>query len=701
MHCLFCYNCYFFSFRPNKVGDLSEQMFALLCHKVGTSDVVAIRREIKDIREIVERLLHDNNDVIYMHMVSGSMREGFRLDGSDLDMMSWPVNHRTIWNMSQSEHYSTTNKTLILSDSSESPPGFALLELLKPTTDKNIKSAGITLNDNIYISSSLYRRRTCSQIFPNSTEHGPCGSGKVFGIDYDIAQSFACDCWPPSAYQWMDRCESCLDFRVVYDIVRNGCHFVPIGNSLSNYVNEEWRISFSLAEQKMVYSMNHCQFLTYGLLKIFLKKVINQQKMKTDNLLCSYHIKTVILWAIQQNTTMHICPQNLLEFFWICFKLLIKWVYEGVCPNFFIPQNNLFMSKIHGSAQRNLFLRLHSLYERGLACLLESRYFWPYFSCMQYNRRISTFTVGIELKTEVDYLEEIFYEMHRIDSRFPKDLRYCIKFLQTVERFFRSHLTPHQVLVLQKFTANIIQRTVFIINNRFKCPNKQRYIADRMSCHMLKVAVKYGCISDIVYIAIYYYKTSRYQKALSIIQNTKDKIRHYLLYERYGKQSAYLGEEGKPSIPSKMKQTIAENIELYNNILYIPELTLEQQASGQSRWPMLHIPLFVMIDFIEFLCYKHIYAPCAQRALWGLHELVQGDPGLYLCDLYKDISWEILGICHQIAGNLQPALYSFNMSLIQNSSNRIQNATNMRIRNILGRAPHLSMYNDQTRRNSL
>ena len=591
--------------------------------------------------------------------------------------------------MSQSEHYSTTNKTLILSDSSGSLPGFALLELLKPTTDKNIQSAGITLNDKIYISSSLYRRRTCSQIFPNSTEHGPCGSGKVFGIDYDIAQSFACDFWPPSAYQWMNRRESCLDFRVVYDIVRNGCHFVPIGNSLSNYVNEEWRISFSLAEQKIVYSMNHCQFLTYGLLKIFLKEVINGLKMKNDILLCSYHIKTVIFWAIQQNTTLHMCPQNLLEFFWICFKLLIKWVYEGVCPNFFIPQNNLFLSKVHGSAQRNLFLQLHGLYERGLACLVESRFFWPYFSCMQYNSCLSIFTVGIELKTEVDYLEEIFYEMHRIDSRFPKDLKYCIKFLQTVELFCRSYLSPHQVLVLHKFTANILQRTVFIINNKYTGPNKQRYIADKMSCHMLKLAVEFGCISDIVYIAMHYYKVFRYQKALSIIQKTKDKITQYLLYE-YKIQTPYLEEEEEPSIHFKMKQTIAENIELYNNILYIPELKLEQEASAQSRWPVLHIPVFVMILFIEFLCYRHTDAACAQRILWELHKLVLCDQGLYICDLYKDISLEILGICHQIAGNLEPALCSFNMSLRQDSSNRIQNATNMRIRNIIGRAPHLS-----------
>lgn len=105
---------------------------------------------------------------------------------------------------------------------------------------------------------------------------------------------------------------------------------------------------------------------------------------------------------------------------------------------------------------------------------------------------------------------------------------------------------------------------------------------------------------------------------------------------------------------------------------------------------MLHIPSFVMILFIEFLCYRHIDTACAQRILFELHKFVLCDQGLYLCDLYKDISWEILGICHQIAGNLEPALCSFSMSLRQDSSNRIQNATNMRIRNIIGRAPHLS-----------
>ena len=126
---------------------------------------------------------------------------------------------------------------------------------------------------------------------------------------------------------------------------------VPVGNplGLQGYKNEEWRISFSLTEQKLVYTMNHCQFLVYGLLKIFLKEVIDNLSEETNKLLCSYHMKTVVFCVIQGNPIPFWCPQNFLVWFWSCFKLLIKWVYEGGCPNFF------YSSKQHVSIKGSWF----------------------------------------------------------------------------------------------------------------------------------------------------------------------------------------------------------------------------------------------------------------------------------------------------------------------------------------------------------
>ncbi|KAK3103486.1 hypothetical protein FSP39_019584 [Pinctada imbricata] len=45
----------------------------------------------------------------------------------------------------------------------------------------------------------------------------------------------------------------------------------------------EWRMSFSLAEKRLVRFMNHTQFLTYGLLKLFLKEVMLRRMMKPED----------------------------------------------------------------------------------------------------------------------------------------------------------------------------------------------------------------------------------------------------------------------------------------------------------------------------------------------------------------------------------------------------------------------------------
>ncbi|XP_065936919.1 uncharacterized protein [Magallana gigas] len=118
---------------------MSESVFVGMCEIVGTSQQVAIRRETEDTMEMVDRRLTPSDGRI--RMVSGSYTEGFRLIGSDIDWMFWPNNHRVIMDKSQSEYYNTANTILILSDSSESPPGFTLLQLMTPTTYREVQSA--------------------------------------------------------------------------------------------------------------------------------------------------------------------------------------------------------------------------------------------------------------------------------------------------------------------------------------------------------------------------------------------------------------------------------------------------------------------------------------------------------------------------------------------------------------------------------
>ncbi|XP_062616432.1 uncharacterized protein LOC134278116 isoform X2 [Saccostrea cucullata] len=111
------------------IQHISESVFVGLCRQVGTSKLVAMRRDMADIWDKVKNQVTSEDNCT---MLSGSQREGFRLETSDVDFMNWPNNHRVIWELSQSQYYNTHRQTLILCDPSDSPPGFTLLYLLSP-----------------------------------------------------------------------------------------------------------------------------------------------------------------------------------------------------------------------------------------------------------------------------------------------------------------------------------------------------------------------------------------------------------------------------------------------------------------------------------------------------------------------------------------------------------------------------------------
>nr|XP_022333840.1 uncharacterized protein LOC111130871 isoform X1 [Crassostrea virginica] len=676
------------------IQNMSESVYAGLCLKIGTTQQVTFRRDIADITELLRNKYFDYGQKRIME--SGSRREGFRLEGSDVDIMMWLPNHKVIWDDEQSDRYNPNTQALILCHSSMSPPGFTLLVVPLEAANETVLSSCVRINEVLVISSAKYREKTCTLLRPGSKVHGPCSSGRERSLEYDIASCFASDFWPPSASSWIDRCHSWPPPRVVDDIVRNGCHFVAIGHKLGKHVDNEWRISFSQAEQKLVYAMNHTQFLTYGLLKLFLKE-FNNGLREEEKILCSYHMKTAVFWAIQQNTIDRWCPQNLLQGFWLCFKLLLKWVYEGVCPNFFIPENNMFLNNVYGEAQRNLFTRLYGLYEMGIAFLLQSPFIRSYIMDVLCNLRLSFCTDECALISEAKLDVELFQEILYNDFLSSKDLDSCIKHIRIVEQLIGEDpsLTDYQCLMLQKHTVSVLQSAAFILQNMRTddCVNKEVYIADKASCNMLKLAAKFGFVSDLLYIAMYLYKTFRYEKALSVIEMMKVKLAQpCLMYGYHVDPERYTAAVGGQSWSNKMRNVVAYDIELANDINYIDELLLEQVCSYLQRVSILEVPPIIILHMLEFLCCRHVEPVRAEKALNDLQDLVHHDPGV-LVDIYsRDISWEILGICQQITGNHQAALYCYEQSQQQYPYSKILNATEIRIQDVKETQPASFLY---------
>ena len=209
------------------------------------------------------------------------------------------------------------------------------------------------------------------------------------------------------------------------------------------------------------------------------------------------------------------------------------------------------------------------------------------------------------------------------------------------------------------------------------------YIAGKRSCYMLKLAAKFCYVSDLLYIAMYFHKTFRHREALSVIEMTKVKLAQPgLMYRRHVDPERYTEAVGGRSWSYKMRHAVAYNIKLKNDICYINELTPEQQSSSLNHGYFLIIPPYILLHMLEFLCCRHVDPMRAQAALDDLQVLVHHDQGVLVDVVLRDISWEILGICQQMTGNHQAALYSYRQSLNQKPWNKIQTATRQRIQDL-------------------
>ncbi|XP_062619057.1 uncharacterized protein LOC134280633 [Saccostrea cucullata] len=506
---------------------LSEVLYVGLCGKIGTPTEVAIRRDVMDMEEMIRKPVQMYIGCRYID--SGSYREGFRFDPSDRDTMFWIHSHKMISKLSQSSIYKASKHTIILMEETDTPPGFVRLQLLTQPKDTMIKSALVSLNGTHYLSNLFWKEKYLREFkenkgYQNIDGHGPCLTGYCENIEIDYALCLNSIHWTKITSNWINRSRDYTwppEF-VLTEILKNGFHCVAIGNNiLSPYYELEWRLSFSRAEHKLVCTMNHTQFLCYGLLKLFLKEVINH--IIREPLLCSYHIKTSMFWIMQLNTTQW-CRNNLLNSFWKCFKYLIHCVYHGEFPNFFIPQNNMFSNKVIGSTRCCLLEQLNQYYRMGVSCLLLSptlrSILDPALRTLSFVVHFVEGHVNSVLEIDRNANIEIFSLSFSISS-----YQQIVTQLKSVERLLQFSFSPYQTLTLQYCTPLTLIDIVFITAQSSSCIcHKETFALERISCNILKLAGRIGCVSDLLYLALYYYRI----EWLSVLS-----------YYRLGNQSLY------------------------------------------------------------------------------------------------------------------------------------------------------------------
>ena len=329
----------------------SKSLFMYLSYHLGSEFMVGARRMF------LEKKIPPGVRIAGTTMqISGSKAEGLDMKGSDTDIMVLIGNAYENNGEHVTEYLSYRYDSLM----PDIHPGYVLVErvikgrVVGPCPSGTLK--------NIIFSSLPYFKLIFTR-FP----HGPSISSSCCGNDIDLVPYLKCESWPEITIEWIcrKRCFGWPSQEMINEIVKQGCYIVPVGSKVHNGSENEWRLSFSLAEKYLIFTFNHTQLMIYGMLKIILKEIISQHE-DISELLCSYFLKTTLFWVIEETQRSIWDPKYMILCFHLCLERLMKFIIEENCPNYFMPINNMFNGRISLSGKKKLFQILCEVLESGL-----------------------------------------------------------------------------------------------------------------------------------------------------------------------------------------------------------------------------------------------------------------------------------------------------------------------------------------------
>ena len=208
----------------------------------------------------------------------------------------------------------------------------------------------------------------------NVTKHGVAfkqnNKGDIPDFDYVYAlhSKVLPDCVNDSLMR--KRNSNFLTPKVVEACKSYVCLFVRKEHCQSKESHLLWRISPSHQERFLMFNFNSVQHKCYVLLKLIKKDIINLAL--GSEVLTSYHCKTAILHLINMTPSQFWRPDKLLFCLNTALHCLLLWSKESNCPNFLIPDENMFRWRISRHLLKRLSDELFRLISLDFVSLLRS-----------------------------------------------------------------------------------------------------------------------------------------------------------------------------------------------------------------------------------------------------------------------------------------------------------------------------------------
>ncbi|XP_033755686.1 uncharacterized protein LOC117338442 [Pecten maximus] len=576
---------------------------------IGSRKLVDIRRKLI----LIDEYLFNENSVV-KKIFAGSLSEGFsQLPGSDADMMF--VNNKMRVMCSNQDIYPLSphgrDITLFVMRNAASRPCYVKLELFQMSRlcSEVILESIVPDRDVYFISSEIYTEKLralySTGMYTEMTTNGPATTFNMNEFhDSDCVSCFKCESWPPVANEWLNRPRhyGWPDKASIYDISQNGCHLVPVGDKASGDAFLQWRISFATAERKLVHSLSHEQFLTYGLLKFFLKQISERLKdiIGDADILSSYIMKTVVFFAVENTPLLFWKEENTFLCFMLCLKILIAWINAGYCPHYVIIGNNMFQGKLNGRNKQKLLECLMELYHMNWRCLSVGTFIQP-----SIGDRIDSVMDGVwkgllrpPQDEEIDCDMEVFSTIHISTKQLGRPLSLLSKSQSDLEEF-----TAYRQIVVSLSCKGMDTFGEYITRKG----NKEKYNKSIRKCKtFMKPLAAVSTSPGQLILATYYYQTGNYMKSLELC---RDMISKYKVYVGIGSKSIDKDRYQQIccgrgySLLQKYQMAIVLEMILTKNYDFCPSQLHDELTKCIDH---VSIPPLPYAIFLSFLCYHEL-----------------------------------------------------------------------------------------------
>ncbi|XP_063397368.1 uncharacterized protein LOC134681645 [Mytilus trossulus] len=622
--------------------------YEYLCQKIGSETIVRARR-LTSITDDATR-----SSKLIPNITSGSKGEGLDLKGSDIDIM---IIHPLYVIYESNKDVVHDRRKVFVMDTEDTPPCFTLLQSYT-NVDKELNCIKQNLRQHrgkTLLSSELYKSQLTKNkdSFPEYKPqiHGPCLS--ICDESLDLAYCLKCDKWVSQAKPWISRSRSIWpSSELISKITSCGILFVPIGNKGSINEHLQWRISFSVAEKILIYSFSHTQLLCYALLKTLLKEIVNGKKELKD-LLCSYFLKTLMFWMLEENDTSVWRPDNIIPCFMACLKRLLYCVEYSTLLHYFIPNNNLFYLRFNNK-QRNSFINvLKKSYQNGIQIFSSSQTLQNYrrFPC-ETTRSVCEITTLIKVMIKnrpvfsLKYLP-YFYNLYTLLHHCKSELSRCIFQLSIIITYRLMPFAPPHV------------------NNP---NNKQHYKLYKHDLSKLLVGVGSDAVSGWLKLASFFYGQNNYLTSIDIINYTLSKCEDEAILSKIS-----LTQTKTLKLMSLVKKIPSPYV-CFDNTLSDSFIPMELKSPHTFEL-LAYISSIPFAHFLRFLCCYHLQDfksswNCMNKLLETVREYDRLQEGLEQRGFVNTYNILLQGIAFQMLGKIDLARKYFHIAAQEDPYNK-------------------------------